>query len=435
MVKQYLKQAWQMMKQQKLFSTIYIVGTALAVCFTTVMAVAYYVKLAPLYPEYNRSHTYYNDQLTVKPSGNKGSATAGFGYNLLHDWFYQLKNVEVVSGIIKQDPNAHWVHPTEGIDLKINTIFTDPAFFKIYEYDFIEGSIFSEADFESGVRTVIISDRLARKAFHQTTGVVGKMLNMDRNDYRICGVVKSGSKLGSMSYADAILPYKTSPSYQEAFYHDPVGYFEIRFLVKDEAQVKALQEEIDALIANLNQQHKEDWIISTRPLRSHFSMAFNHIYHSNNYKITVWMLLKLFLPIILVLLLIPALNLSGMISSRMEERLAEMGVRKSFGASRSVLLSQVLWENLLLTLAGGLVGLALAWIIIALGKGWLFTLFEDAPESLYDNSITVTGEMLFTPTVFITALLVCIIINLLSALIPAWNSLRKPIVSSINEKE
>jgi putative ABC transport system permease protein len=119
----------------------------------------------------------------------------------------------------------------------------------------------------------------------------------------------------------------------------------------------------------------------------------------------------------------------------MEERLAEMGVRKSFGASRSVLLSQVLWENLLLTLAGGLVGLALAWIIIALGKGWLFTLFEDAPESLYDNSITVTGEMLFTPTVFITALLVCIIINLLSALIPAWNSLRKPIVSSINEKE
>ena len=435
MIRIYIKQAWQMMKQQKLFSTIYILGTALAVCFTTVMAVAYYVKLAPLYPEYNRSRTYYNDYLMVTPAGNKGSAGAGFGYNLLHDCFYQLKNAEVVSGIIKQDPNAHWVHPIEGINLKIKTIFTDPAFFKIYEYDFIEGSIFSEADFESGVRTVIISDKLARKVFHQTTGVVGKMLNMDRNDYRVCGVVKSGSKLGSMSYADAILPYKTSPNYQESFYHEPVGYFEIRFLVKDEAQRKALQEEIDALIANLNQQHKDEWIINTRPLRSHFSMAFNYMYHMNDYKINAWMLLKLFLPIILVLLLIPALNLSGMISSRMEERLAEMGVRKSFGASRSVLLSQVLWENLLLTLAGGLVGLILAWGIITLGKGWLFTLFEDAPESLYDNSITVTGEMLFTPTVFITALLVCIIINLLSALIPAWNSLRKPIVSSINEKE
>ena len=124
-----------------------------------------------------------------------------------------------------------------------------------------------------------------------------------------------------------------------------------------------------------------------------------------------------------------------MISSRMEDRLAEMGVRKSFGASKSVLLSHVMWENLILTLAGGLLGLIIAWSILYLGKSWVFTLFENYPDALNDNSITVTGEMLFTPVVFITALLVCVIINLLSALIPAWNSLRKPIVSSLNEKK
>ena len=119
----------------------------------------------------------------------------------------------------------------------------------------------------------------------------------------------------------------------------------------------------------------------------------------------------------------------------MEDRLAEMGVRKSFGASKSVLLSQVMWENLILTLVGGLVGLIIAWSMLFLGKSWVFTLFEDYPDALYDNNVTVTGEMLFSPTVFISALLVCIIINLLSALIPAWNSLRKPIVSSLNEKK
>ena len=75
-----------------------------------------------------------------------------------------------------------------------------------------------------------------------------------------------------------------------------------------------------------------------------------------------------------------------MISSRMEDRLAEMGVRKSFGASRSVLLSQVMWENLILTLAGGLVGLIIAWSMLLLGKSWIFTLFEDNPDALYDNS-------------------------------------------------
>ncbi len=434
MIKDYVKQAWELMKQNPLFSSLYITGTALAICFTTVMAVAYYVKLAPLYPEYNRSRTFYSDNVRVETPDNTNTVNSGFSYFSLRDWLYPLKNAEAVTGVI-DDNDEHWVRPSNGMDFPIKTIFTDPDFFKIYEFDFIEGSVFSDADFESGVRTVIISDKLAQKAFHQTTGVVGKMLNLDMSDYRVCGVVKSGSKLGSMSYTDAYIPYKTYPNYQATFYYEPVGYFSVRFLVKDDAQKQALQEEIDAVIANVNQQHSGEWTVSTRPIRSHVSMVFDEIYYGNKYKVTPWSLFKKFLPIILVLLLIPAFNLSGMISSRMEDRLAEMGVRKSFGASKSVLLSQVMWENLILTLTGGLVGLIVAWSIMSLGKGWVFTLFENYPDALYDNNVTITGEMLFSPTVFITALLVCVIINLLSALIPAWNSLRKPIVSSLNEKK
>lgn len=434
MIKDYIKQAWELMKQNLLFSSLYIIGTAMAICFTTVMAVAYYVKLAPLYPEYNRNLTYYNDHVRVETPDSKNIVNSGFSYTSLRDWLYPLKNVEAVSGTI-QEADEHWIHPSEGNDFSVSAIYTDPGFFKIYEFEFIEGTSFSQADFDSGVRTVVISDKLAQKAFHQTTGVVGKMLNYDMNDYRVCGVVKAGSKLGSMSYSDVYLPYKTHPSYQQTFYYDEVGAFFVRFKVKNKAQAEALQEELDAVIANVNQQNNGEKTVSIRPMRPHFSMVFDDLYWGNGYKVNFWILLKYFLPILMVLLLIPALNLSGMISSRMEDRLAEMGVRKSFGASRSVLLSQVMWENLILTLAGGVVGLIIAWSMLLLGKSWIFTLFEDNPDALYDNSVTVTGEMLFSPTVFISALLVCVIINLLSALIPAWNSLRKPIVSSLNEKK
>ena len=61
--------------------------------------------------------------------------------------------------------------------------------------------------------------------------------------------------------------------------------------------------------------------------------------------------------IIIVILLVPAINLSGLTQSRMRKRLSEIGVRKAFGANRSVLLKQVLAENLLLTLIGGVAGL------------------------------------------------------------------------------
>ena len=59
MIKTYFKQAIELMRQDRLFSTLYITGTGLAIAMTVIMAVIYYVKLAPVYPEENRSNTLY----------------------------------------------------------------------------------------------------------------------------------------------------------------------------------------------------------------------------------------------------------------------------------------------------------------------------------------------------------------------------------------
>lgn len=42
--------------------------------------------------------------------------------------------------------------------------------------------------------------------------------------------------------------------------------------------------------------------------------------------------------------------------------------------------------------------------------------------------------MFFTPTLFLIAFVCCALLNLMAALIPAWRSLRKPIVESLNQK-
>lgn len=144
--------------------------------------------------------------------------------------------------------------------------------------------------------------------------------------------------------------------------------------------------------------------------------------------------IRRYLLIFLVLLLVPALNLCGMIAGRMDVRLSEMAVRKSFGASKAGLLRQVIWENLLMTLIGGALGLILAWTALIVFREWLFALFDNPDLPMAGLTTEVTGEMLFAPGIFLTALLLCVTLNLLSALIPAWLSLRKPIVQSMNEK-
>ena len=65
--------------------------------------------------------------------------------------------------------------------------------------------------------------------------------------------------------------------------------------------------------------------------------------------------------VIAILLFVPAVNLSGMTLSRMRRRMAEIGVRKAFGATGGELIRQVFFENLVLTLLAGIVGLALSY--------------------------------------------------------------------------
>ena len=61
MYKIYLKQAWALIRQERLFSSVYIVGTGLAISLVMVLSIVFYVKMASIYPEMDR-----NRLLTVK---------------------------------------------------------------------------------------------------------------------------------------------------------------------------------------------------------------------------------------------------------------------------------------------------------------------------------------------------------------------------------
>ena len=152
---------------------------------------------------------------------------------------------------------------------------------------------------------------------------------------------------------------------------------------------------------------------------------------------TVTRAFKIWGALLIVFLIVPALNLSGMIAGRMDGRLSEMGICRAFGATRSYLLRQVLNENLVLTLIGGFIGLLISWGILVLGRNWVFDFFSPGFYFFKENTddVLLRSEMLFSPWIFLSAFLVCAILNVTSAIIPAWNSLRTEIVYSLNQKK
>jgi putative ABC transport system permease protein len=116
--------------------------------------------------------------------------------------------------------------------------------------------------------------------------------------------------------------------------------------------------------------------------------------------------------------------------SQMQKRTSETGIRKAFGATRGELVSQVLAENLVQTLIGSVLGLALSYLAIGLMNHWLLA----TRTSLFlDGEASVSAGMIFHPTVFFYALLFCLLMNLLSAGIPAWRVSGRNIVESLNE--
>ena len=112
-----------------------------------------------------------------------------------------------------------------------------------------------------------------------------------------------------------------------------------------------------------------------------------------------------------------------------------MGVRKSFGATRSSLLKQVMWENLVLTIIGGIVGIVLCWLIIYACKDLLFVSYIGEYASITNVDINITAEMIFAPAVFLFSFGTCVILNVMSAYIPAKRALRRPVVEMLNDKK
>ena len=139
-----------------------------------------------------------------------------------------------------------------------------------------------------------------------------------------------------------------------------------------------------------------------------------------------------YVAVLLILLIVPAINLSGMTHSRMRKRMAEIGVRKAFGATGVELLRQVFVENLLLTILAGLIGLALSYGATFLLNGFLF---GTSANAYLAGETTLTAGQLLSPWVFLAAFFFCLLMNLLSSGLPAWRASRMNIVEAINQKE
>ena len=429
----YFRQALALMREEKLYSAMYIAGTALAVAFVMLIAEVYYVKVADIAPESRRSTTYLLDCLEYQDKNLQYMAS--ITHDIYRDLFQKMQTPEEVMAIMPMSSSqGSYIKLADGKhDREVSLKKTEPRFFRFFDFRFVEGASFTQDDFDAGRNVAVITEELRDLIFGHGQKAVGKTVSIDNIEWRVCGVVQTPSVLMVQAAADVFVMY-SAEGLATFDADDFLGYPLALYFSVQPSRRSAFMDELKSVEARYNAVHHDHPVDVTARLTTYQHQvleSFGYMFASYG-ESRYWWLTPV--TILLLLLIVPALNLSGMVASRMERRLPEMAIRKTFGAKRRCLLSQVVTENMVLTIVGGLMGLCLAWTALYGWRDWVFYILSDN-RSLYAATPIIRGEMLFGPAIFLIALLVCMMLNVLAATVPAWLSLRKPIVESMMLKK
>jgi putative ABC transport system permease protein len=290
-------------------------------------------------------------------SGHNQSSGANVGRKFFTDYLRDLPGVEQlayftnVGGMTSRLTNiTHSVKRTDG------------GYWKILQFEFLEGGPFNEDDVRARRFVAVISRSTADKSFGPGPAL-GKTIEVDAQRFRVVGVVKDVSPLRKVGFSDIWAPLSTekgSPPRPEL-----LGGGTALVMLSDRAGIAAAKQALQQRIDHFESPDPRVFTRFRAPMETRLEAVARELFSDDiddrSYVATLWLVL---LVLAGLFMLLPAVNLMNLNVSRILERAPEIGVRKSFGATGRTLVGQFLVENLVLTGLGTLLGMVLAVVVL-----------------------------------------------------------------------
>lgn len=419
----YIKQIWFELRHQPMVTVTSVLGTALSIFLVMAVFMVSSLDSTPVAPENNRPRMLTGMYIHVKTE--HGESSGSFSYDVAQKLYGNLKGIELTSFANGWGDNVD-ASVNEGDCTGLPEKKVDDVFWKIFDFTFIDGKPFDKATVESGEKKAILSESAAIKLFG-TASATGKELKLNHIPYIVQGVVKDTSPLLTQSYASVYTPFSRENDNQ--LWIDGLGGdTKVYMLMEEGASYEEIRDQVVSRYATLNaslEKENKELVYHGAPYTSDTVGAD---FGSNTdpdtetprrYRYGTYF----------ILLLLPAINLSSLTRSRLRRRVSEIGVRRAYGASKRVIMTQFLGENLLLTLAGGAIGFILCVVFIVLFSNLFISYGWNVAESA-----TPSIDMLLNFKTFGMALLMCLVLNLLSTGMPAWSASRVNPAEAISGK-
>jgi len=325
-----LRYGYRMLLAKPGFTAVAVLSLALGIGATTsIFSVVYAVLIDPC--PYRPADRIGSLTLTDKKDGQRG-----FGYTKAQylELKSRLRSIEDAAAIDRREV----VMSGTGLPEVVVQANCSPNFFDFFGVPPLFGRAFSEQG-----PVAVISYKFWQSAFQGSREVIGRKVRLDKTIYTIIGVLPVRF---TWMDVDAYTPMDMRPS--------RLDFVSVFYRIRAGVTRQQVATEFQPILEQFRKQ-SPTYMYPEGP----FKVSFQNVNEGILGKFANT-LLALFGAVAL-LLLIACGNVANLLLARAAAREGEMAVRVSIGATRLRLIRQLLTESVLLALAGGAFGIALAY--------------------------------------------------------------------------
>lgn len=424
-MKSKLRQIIYDMRHQPVIAWVTFLATAMSVFLIMLVMMIESAKTLPMPPESCRDRLLIGCNLhTENINEPLKQKAAGLSYSTAADLYGDLDGIERTTFFTLR-PSLTEVYARNSDIITVKSRRADAEFFKIFDHQLIEGRYYTPDEANAMMPLAVVSESTARK----TLGVApwcGREIIVDNIPYTVVGVIRDNSSLATVAHGELFTP--TGPNDTNGQWGDYMGSLSVAMIRGDGVDPQHIRDQVKGRYAILDAKLAGDGERTIYHEAPYDKETFGDGAFGSNQTPDPRPARRMRMIIYVILLIVPAINLSSMLHSRIRRRVNEIGVRRAFGCPRRRIFIDIVTENFLVTLAGGIFGVLLGLIFATSFSGLYVTIDNigsgDTPPL---SALLNWGSILF-------ALMICFILNILSASVPAWQASRLNPVDALNSK-
>jgi predicted permease len=353
--KSYFKVAWRSLARHRRFTIINVAGLTLGIACAFVIYLIVRHELS-----YDRYHAN-ADRVYRVNEGMPGDLDMGTPYGLAAILRAEFPEMEEVGIVFKLNPEQSNIEINKELFREKNTYFVQPQFFRLLDFQWLQGT----AESLGKPHQAVITRSIAEKYFHGDA--LGKVLRLNNwTDFTIAGVIADPP--GNTDFPIRIaMSYATLENMKDSGLTDNLdagsnSFSQTYFLLREDADPSTIEPKLKKMVErHLDKERRQYVAFSIEPLTDiHFTLG------NFNQRIISKETIHTLQVIGLLVLVIACINFINLATAQAMRRSREVAIRKTLGSSRQSIVFQFLAEALLVTFTASVLAIAITRVSLPL---------------------------------------------------------------------